>query len=569
VTTGASGLGGFGPPSGAARHRRRRLLDGWTAATLAVAAAVALPLLALFWLAFTPTTDIWRHLAATVLPHYALTTALLCLGVAGGTVLLGVAGAWLVTMFRFPGRGIFEWALLLPLAMPAYVVAFVYTDLLEFAGPVQGALRALFGWTSARDYWFPPIRSLGGAILMLSLVLYPYVYLLARSAFVEQCVTVLEVSRVLGRGAWSTFLFVALRLARPAIVVGVILALMETLNDYGTVQFFAVQTFTVGIVDVWLHMGNPAGAAQLALVLLAVVILLIWGERLARGGRRFDHAGTSWREIQPPRLTGLRAAAAFAVCGLPVLLGFVLPAGVLAWYAVTTVPTDGFRTFFAHAANSLFLAGVAATAAVLLGLVMAYGGRLGGGPVLRAGMRFASLGYAVPGAVLAIGVLIPLAAFDNAVDAFMRARFGISTGLLLSGTIFAVSFALVVRFLALAYGTLESGLSRITPNMDDAARMLGHGPLSRLVHVHVPIMWGSVLTGGLLVFVDCMKELPMTLILRPFNFDTLATSVFQFASEERLEKSSLAALAIVLAGILPVVILSRVIGRARPGQRGG
>ncbi|MYE01193.1 MAG: iron ABC transporter permease [Alphaproteobacteria bacterium] len=540
--------------------------DGWAWTTLAVAALAATPILSVVWTAVTPTLDIWHHLASTVLPDYVWTSFLLAVGVALGTAAIGVATAWLVTMYRFPGSRAFEWLLLLPLAMPAYLVAYVYTDLLEYAGPVQGFLRALFGWANAREYWFPEVRSLGGAVILFSLVLYPYVYLVSRAAFIEQNICVLEASRLLGCTPWRTFRRVALPLARPAVAIGVILALMETLNDLGAVEFFALRTFTVGIFDVWMNMGNAAGAAQLALVLLVVIAGLIWAERAARRQRRFHHTSGRYRRLAPRRLSGRAATGAFLVCALPVLLGFLLPSTVLAWYAFTDWHPERLPNFLLLAEHSLLLAGIAALAASVFGLVLAYGAREGAPPIAQGAARFVSLGYAVPGAVLALGVMIPLASLDRSIDALARAEFGISTGLLFSGTLFAVSAALTVRFLALAYGTIDAGLSKVTPNIDSAARTLGHGPLARLARVHLPIVRGSVLTGALLVFVDSMKELPMTLILRPFNYETLATNVYQYASDELLEECALPALAIVLAGVLPVLLLTRIIGHSRAGD---
>ena len=549
------------------RWRLASKANKWTAATAAVAAVAALPILAVIYLAVTPAAEIWQHLASTVLPAYSLNTALLSAGVGLGTAVIGVAAAWLVTMCRFPGVRWFEWALLLPLAMPAYVVAYVYTDLLEYAGPLQTLLRDVFGWSSARDYWFPDIRSLGGAIGVFTLVLYPYVYLLARAAFLEQCVCVLEVSRVLGRGAWGTFFAVALPLARPAIVVGIILVTMETLNDYGTVHYFAVQTFTVGIFDVWQHLGNAAGAAQLALVLLVVVMLLIFAERAARRGQRYHHATSRYSALTRLELKGRHAAAAVTVCVMPILLGFAVPVLVLLRYTLFHPHPGGFWSrFWVEAGNSMLVSGLAAVFAVLIGLFLAYGNRLHRGRALLIASRFACLGYAVPGAVLALGVIIPFAAFDNAVDAAMRDTFGISTGLLLSGTVAAIIFALTVRFLALSFGAIEAGLGRVTPVMEESARSLGHGPRSRLLRVHAPMIRGSVLTAAVLVFVDSMKELPMTLLLRPFNFETLATGVFQYASDERIEQAALPALAIVAAGVVPVILLSKMIARSRAGS---
>lgn len=555
--------------SASRREQARWRPDPWTLGALAVALLVAAPLLALLYLALASTTDIWSHLASTVLPVYLRTTFALMLGVGIGTLVIGVGTAWLVTMCRFPGHRVFEWLLLLPLAVPAYVIAYVYTDLLEFAGPVQGLLREMFGWTTPRDYWFPEIRSLGGAVAMMTLVLYPYVYLLARAAFVAQSVCVLEVSRTLGRTPWRAFVEVALPLARPAIVVGLSLVLMETLNDFGTVDFFAVPTLTRGIYDVWLNMNSVAGAAQLALVLLALVLVLLAGERWARRGQRYHHTSTRYRALPSYRLSGGRGWAAFAACLLPPLLGFVVPAAILANYTLRLPAGSLEGGFLRYAWNSLSLSMLSAALAIMIGLFLVYAVRLNRGRWLQGAVRFAGIGYAVPGAVLAVGIMIPLAALDNTVDAFSRQTVGLSTGLILSGTLFAIVYGYLVRFLALSLGTAESGLAKITTGVDGAARTLGLGPLKTMTKVHLPMMRGSLLTAAILVFVDCMKELPITILLRPFNFDTLATYVHQFASGDLLEKCAPGALAIVAVGILPVIALSQTLGRSRPGTATG
>jgi iron(III) transport system permease protein len=473
-------------------------------------------------------------------------------------------------MCRFPGRRVFEWALLLPLAMPAYIVAFVYTDVFEYAGPVQGALRDLFGWQSARDYWFPEIRSMGGAIFVMSFVLYPYVYLLGRAAFQEQSACAFEVSRTLGRGAWGTFRAVSLPLARPALVAGTALALMETLADFGTVDYFAVYTLTLGVFNVWLNMGNAGGAAQIALVMLAAVMLLLSLERVSR--RKQRHFGMTTRHRPHPgfTLSGWRAAAAVIGCALPIAIGFAIPAGILLDYAIRFFAGSWNADYGTYARNSIGLSAAAAAAAVAVALFIGYGRRLAGGTTVAAMSRLAGTGYAIPGTVLAIGVIIPFAAFDNGLDAVMRRTFGVSTGLLLSGTVFAVIFAYVVRFLAVALGAVEAGLGRIRPTMDMAARTLGLTPTAALRRVHLPLIRGSLLAAATIVFVDCMKELPATLILRPFNFETLATQVYQFASTEQLELSALSALTIVAAGIVPIILLGRaagVAGSAGPDRR--
>jgi len=534
----------------------------WLLGGVVVAAIVSAPLLAIAWIALFPSENIWPHLATTILPRHSWNTLVLMAGNGLGVFLIGTGTAWLVATCEFPGRRTFEWALLLPLAVPAYIVAFVYTDIMEFAGPVQGLLRDLFGWQTKRDYWFPEIRSMGGAIFVMSFVLYPYVYLLARAAFLEQSASVLEASRTLGRSPWRSFLQVAMPLARPAIVVGVALALMETLADFGTVDYFAVNTLTVSVFNVWLGMGNAGGAAQIALVMLAFVVALVTLERIGRKGRRYHN--TSSRQVKPRRyeLRSIARETATFACALPILLGFIIPAGVLTRHAIVFFDESWNAAFFGFARNSLLLATLAAVTAVAIAVFLAYGRRLTG-PTFGVLSRISLLGYAVPGAVLAIGVLVPFARFDNAVDALMRDWFGVSTGLLLSGTVFVLVFAYVVRFLAVGFGAVEASLGKIQPTMDMAARSLGAGTVRTLWRIHLPLIRGSLIAAATIVFVDSMKELPATLILRPFNFDTLATHVYQFASDELLEQSALSALTIVIAGIVPVILLSRAMRSAQ------
>jgi iron(III) transport system permease protein len=546
-------------------RQARPRFSGWTAITLAIALLVSLPVLIVVSRVFESTGGAWDHLASTVLPTYVLNTVLLTIGVGLLAGSMGVTTAWLVTMHRFPGSRILEWALLLPLAVPAYVMAYVYTDLLEFAGPVQSTLRALFGW-GAREYWFPQIRSLEGAILMMALALYPYVYLLTRAAFLEQSICVLEVSRTLGRGPTRSFFAVALPLARPAIAAGLALVLMEVIADYGTVEYFGVPTFTTGIYRTWFGMGEPVAAAQLAALMLIFVAILLLVERRARGRAKYHHTTGRYRRINQRRLHGWRAAVASICCSMPLILGFLVPASVLLDYALIEGDATWGRGFIEFAWHSLVLASVTAVLGVVIAILMAYSVRLNATRLNRLATRTAALGYAVPGSVIAVGVLIPFAGFDNTLDAFMQRTFGISTGLILTGTIAALVFAYLVRFLAVSYNTIDASLGKISPAMDYASRSLGQGPRGTLLRVHAPIMRGGILTAGLLVFVDVMKELPATLIVRPFNFDTLAIRVYRLASDERLAEASTAALTIVAVGVLPVVLLSGAIRRSRPGH---
>jgi len=553
-------------PQNASSRFKLPSIDVWAVGTLAVVVAVAMPILWVLGLALTPSGDIWQHLVDTILGRLVWNTVLLMVGVGIGTFVIGTGTAWIVTMCRFPGKRIFEWALLIPMAVPAYVIAYVYTDLLEYSGPIQGLIRGAFGFETRHDYAFPEIRSLGGAITMMTLVLYPYVYLLARAAFLEQSVCVLEASRTLGKGPWTSFFKVALPLARPSIAVGVSLVMMETLNDFGTVDFFAVPTFTAGIFDVWLNMNSPSGAAQLASMLLMFVIVLVGLERYGRRKQKFHHTSTHIRALPGFQLSAPVATLAFFACAIPVTLGFIIPAWVLGMYAMDFYQDTLDANFLTITSHSLLLSGLAAVIAIILGVFLAYSLRLGQVSWIRTVTRFAALGYAVPGAVLAIGILMYLGWLDNTIDGWARGTFGVSTGLIFSGTVIAVTFGYVVRFLSLSFGSAEAGLGKITANMDGAARTLGAGPMSTLKRVHLPMMQGSIMTAALLVFVDCMKELPMTVILRPFDFETLATFVHQYASDELLPEASLAALTIVGAGIIPVILLSLTIARARAGQ---
>ncbi|NWN90758.1 iron ABC transporter permease [Marinobacter adhaerens] len=541
----------------------KRTSRRWLFSAILTTAVVALPVLSVIILAFFPEENIWPHLIQTTLPRYLITTGKLMFGVGVITLVIGLATAWAVTMCEFPGRKYFEWAMLLPFAVPAYVIAYVYTSLLDYAGPVQSALRGIFGWSSAADYWFPEIRSLEGATLMLGLVLYPYVYLLARAAFLEQSPSLFAVSRSLGHSALSTFFKVVLPIARPAIAVGLSLVLMETLNDFGTVDFFAVQTLTAGLFDTWMNLGNLGGAAQIATTMLIFVVILVTLERYSRRRQQQFAARDNRDPIRRFTMSFPRQMICVVVCAIPVVLGFIVPGVTLSVYAWEYFGESWTPDFIANTFNSLFLSGTAALTTLLIGITLAYSRRLHNTRGMQVLMRLSSLGYAMPGAVLAVGVIVPLAGFDNWLDSLMRDYFGVSSGLLLSGSAFALVFAYTVRFLAVSAGSVESALQKVTPSMDMASRSLGNSPGKTLVKVHLPMLRGTLVTAALVVFVDCMKELPATLILRPFNFETLATYVYQFASDERLYHSALPALIIVLAGIIPIILMSKSISNTR------
>lgn len=528
----------------------------WRLGVLVVSGLLVLPIAAVAWLALSPAENIWPHLIATVLPGYVWNTIVLMVGVGGLAFVIGTGTAWLVTMTDFPGRAALQWLLVLPLATPTYIIAYTYVDVFEFAGPAQTALRHAMGWRSRADYWFPDIRSMGGAIFVMSAVLYPYVFMTARASFLRQSASHLEVARTLGSTPWHAFFAVALPLARPAIAVGVSLAMMECLNDIGAVEYFGVRTLTLGIYSTWLARGNLGGAAQIAVVMLAFVFVLLWLERHGRRGQSFHHTGKRERPLSPTPLRGLRAWAATVACALPVLLGFVLPGAVLAGFAMGRYEA-ATTAYVRAAANTLMIAAIAAGATVAVGLFLAYAHRIAASRLVNLAVRLSSIGYAVPGTVLGIGILVPLAAVDNAVSSLFMRVLGFPTGLLLTGSVFAVALGYVVRFLAISYGTLDAGLGRVTPSLTAAARTLGLTPLGTLIEVHLPLIRPAILSAGLLVFVDCMKELPATLILRPFDFETLATMVYTLASLDQLEDSALAALTIVAAGIVPVILLAR------------
>jgi iron(III) transport system permease protein len=529
---------------------------------LLVAVVLSLPVMVIAGFLLVPATEVWQHLADTVLTDYISNSLLLMLGVSIGTIALGVSSAWLTAMCQFPGRKIFEWAMLLPLAMPAYIIAYTYTGMLDFSGPVQTFIRSITGWGYG-DYWFPEVRSLEGAAVMLSLVLYPYVYLLTRAAFLNQSLCVLDVSRTLGNGTWATFFRVALPLARPAIVAGLTLALMETLADFGTVEYFGVQTFTTGIFRTWYGLDDVAAAAQLAGVLLLFVFTLIIIERYQRKQARYHHTSQRHQALKLIELKGINAWLAFTFCFGLLLLGFLLPVGqLLSW--VLTISDEVFDSrYWRLVEHSLTLAFITALLALCVALFLGYGRRISPNKVTKGAVNVAGMGYAIPGAVIAVGVMIPFSMFDNWLDAWLTQHVGISSGLLLSGSIAGLVFAYLVRFLSVSLQTVESGLIRVRYSMDEAAQSMGLTSLQTMRRVHMPMLTGSLLTALLLVFVDVLKELPATLILRPFNFNTLAVRAYELASDERLADAAPAALTIVAVGIIPVILLSYSITRSR------
>nr|WP_254209484.1 iron ABC transporter permease [Burkholderia multivorans] len=529
----------------------------WTFAALAIAAAVAAPLAALVAAAFDADLAHWRHLAAFVLPQALANTLLLLAGVGTIVSIVGTGCAWLVTAYDFPGRRTLTWALLLPLAVPTYIVAFAYLDLLHPIGPVQSAVRWLLGFDSPRQFRLPDLRSLPGAVFVLGFVLYPYVYLSTRAMFVTQSASLLEAARTLGAGRVATFWRVVMPLARPAIAVGVSLALLETLNDIGASEFLGVQTLTVSVYTTWITRSDLAGAAQIALAMLAVVVAMIALERYGRRRQRYAH-GRRMRPLAPRRLTGAAGCTAAVLGWLPVLLGFGAPAAYLTVETAKRLHQVGgvSAQLLDGLANTLTIAAAATVATLACGLIVAWAARaqrdsMRAG-VARLGARIASLGYAVPGTVLAIGLLTPLGAVDRLFGTMLG-----RDGLWLIGSAAALVIAYTVRFLAIAAGNVEAGLARIPPSLEQAARSLGETAAGALRRVHLPLLRPALTTSALLVFVDAMKELPATLLLRPLNFDTLATWLYAEAARGTYEEGAVAALAIVLAGLVPVILLAR------------
>jgi iron(III) transport system permease protein len=544
---------GAGPRAAPGRDGRR-----WLAASVVVALLALAPVAGLVGLALRGSGDLWPHLIANVLPRATVETLILLAGVGAMVSSVGVGAAWLVATYRFPGRGMFEWALLLPLAIPTYVAAFAYLDILHPVGPVQTTLRALLGVKNPRDLLLPDIRSMGGCIFLLGSVLYPYVYLTARATFAMQSATALEVARTLGAGGLRTFFMVALPLARPAVAVGASLALMEAMNDIAASEFLGVRTLTVSIYTTWVNRSSVEGAAQIALVMLALVVALVALERWARRRQAFAGDARAARRTAPRPLGWLGQTLCVLGCALPVAAGFGAPAAYLAHAAWIRVAEFGLPPEIGRELlHSFIFAAIATSIAITLGFILAYAVRIGrGGPAAFA-LRAASVGYAMPGTVLAVGLLTPLAGIDNLIDGAARSALGVSTGLLVSGSGAALIYAYVARFLAIPAGGVDAGLAKVPLSLDYAARNLGERPAGIVRRIHLPLAAPALGAAALLVFVDCMKELPATLLLRPLNFETLATHVYGEAARGTYESGAVAALAIVLAGLLPVILIAR------------
>jgi iron(III) transport system permease protein len=548
------------PPAPLGQRVPRR----WLVPVLVIAVLVLSPIAGLVFFAARGSSDLWPHLVQNVLPPSMRTTAILLLGVGAVVTVIGVGTAWLVAMHRFPGRRILEWALLLPLAVPTYIVAFAYLDVMHPVGPVQTFLRDLLGITDMRGLWFPEVRSMGGCIFLLSLVLYPYVYLPVRALFAMQSSSYLEAARTLGHGPRAVFFRIAIPLARPAIALGVTFALLETLNDVGASEFLGIRTMTVSIYTTWMTLGSISGAAQIALLMLALIFALLLVERWARRKQRYVGGGQKTTPAAPIRLRGWRGGVAAAACGAPVFFGFVVPASYLVYAAWTRLAEFGWPPeLFLWIGNTVKLAAIATVIVTALGLFLGYAARVLRRRAGTVTLRLATIGYALPGTVLAVGLLVPIASLDNWIASAAQTLFGASIGLLLLGSGAALVFAYVLRFLPIAAGNAEAGLAKVSPSLDMAARSLGAGPAEAAWRIHLPILRPALAAGALIVFVDCMKELPATLLLRPFNFETLSTQLYGEAVRGTYEVAAVSALAIVIVGLVPVILLARTLERRR------
>ncbi|MBV7266412.1 ABC transporter permease [Erythrobacter ani] len=533
-------------------------VDGWLLSAVIVAALAALPIIAILASAPSGGMEALSHLAGSVLPRYAGNTLLLMLLAGGLALMIGAGCAWLVSAAEFPGRRLLSWALVLPLAVPAYIGAYIYADLLDFTGPVQSGLRALTG-AQVGQYWFPQVRSLAGGAFVLAIVLYPYVYLLARAAFATQSQSQFKAARSLGASPSRAFFRVALPAARPAIAGGLALVLMEVLADFGVAQYFAIPTFSTGIFRSWLLMGDKQVALKLAAIMLVFVIVLIALETATRKGRSDSQDGLARGTAGPLiALSPMGKAGAALACILPVLLGFVIPAAHLLWLSASDVALQAAGGLGTYASGSLWLGLATSIACLLTALLLAFAKARTTSRAVKGTIRIATLGYALPGALLAVGLLAPLGAVDVSLTRFARDSLGYDGGLLLTGTSIILIYALSVRFLTVAYNSVDGGLSKIPPSLDAAARSLGANPARVLARIYVPLLRPSLLGAAALVFIDTVRELPATLILRPFNLETLATRTYRLASDERLVEASIPALILLAAGLLPVLLLNRI-----------
>ncbi len=529
--------------------------SAFTTYSITAGLILGLPIFVICFSFFYWDSGVWQHLSSTVLPAYISNSLLLAFGVGFGATFIGTYLAWVVVNYQFFGRQLIQWLVLLPLAMPAYIIAYTYTGLLDFAGPVQTFIRDSFSLSSG-DYWFPEVRSLSGAIILMSLVLYPYVYILARTAFSEQSQKYREVSELAGVSALSHFFKVALPLARPAIITGAALAMMEALADFGTVEYFGVSTFTTGIYRTWFGMGDINAASQLSGFLCLFVFILLIIEKMSRRNAQ-NYSSRQGKSVEPKAINGGKSVLVFLLCCLPVSLGFILPFIQLALWALSFSDMSSLSDYPKYMLNSAMLASIGAVVIVSMALLFSYAKRLNPSKTISGFIQFVSMGYAMPGTVVAIGVLVPLGWLDIQLNVFTDSWFNVQPGLVFSGSIFALIFAYAIRFMSVAFNNTEAGIGRIKPSMDEVSQVLSDSSFQRLRRIHIPLLKASLLSAALLVFVDILKELPATLVLRPFNFNTLAVKAFELASDERLIDAALPSITIVIVGIIPVILLTK------------
>lgn len=534
-------------------------LNRWTVLSLFLVLLICTPILIIFSHLFNSPSPTWSHLANTVLINYITNSFILIFGVGILALILGVSTAWLVTTCDFPGRKFYSWALILPLAIPTYIAAYTYAGIFDYTGPVQKLVTSI-GIHSNNSIFFD-VMSIEAIIVILGFTLFPYVYLITRASFHRQSRNFLESSRILGKGQFSTFFKIVLPLSRPAIVGGLFLVLMEVLNDYGAVKYFGIQTFTTGIFRAWFSLGDSDAAIRLSAILLLFIFSLMWLENWQRGKAKFSSTDSSFKPIQKIKLGTTGKLLAFIVCLIPFLVGFMIPVIQLGYWAIQTGKYVVNTDFIMMVLNSFFLAVGAAILCVLVALILIYAARLHHTYLNSKFSRIAVLGYSIPGAVIAVGVLIPLSALDKNISGFMSSNFGITTGLMLTGSIIALIFAYLVRFLAISFNPIKAGFESTCAHLDEASRSMGISPMNTLRRINLPLIKGALFSAAILVFVDVLKELPITLILRPFNFDTLAIRAFELASDEMVAQSASAAMIIILTGIVPIVILSNLISK--------
>ena len=529
---------------------------------LFIAAIIAIPILTIFYMALSSEKNIWPHLSSTVLPGYIITTLIVLFGVGLITLVLGIGLAWIVTVYNFPFRRILEWLCLIPLAMPTYIIAYTYGEIFDYPGFLQSSLRFIFGWQSYKDYWFPDIYSNGGVIFVMSFVLYPYVYLTSRAAFLRQSISLIEVSNTLGYSLTSSFFRIALPMARPAIIIGLILVMMESMNEFAAFEYYGVNTLSVGVYITWLEKNNLSGAAQIAIFMLIFVFLLMIIERKLRNKRSFVQKNNNTLAINRVQLVGLRAYIVSMICFLPILIGFIFPSIVLLDFIIQRYYEIDIIKYLHLVLNSIYLSSFAAFLTLVISIYLINVSISSNNFIIKLSIGVSRLGYALPGVVLALGIIVPVITVDNFLKGLIGDVFGISMGLIISGTAIGVLYAYIVRFLTIAYGTIESGFSALNPDLGAASRVLGRSRIQTLLGIQLPIIKPALIAAVLLVFVDSMKELPATLLLRPFNFDTLATHVYTYASLSALEDAALPAMTIVAVGIVPIIFINRVLMRS-------